>query len=121
MIPKVTALATSVSPMRGTPLDWTRKRRGCPHNGSAEPGTLPTSVVTQPSPTPHSPPRRVDAERNRERILTAARDAFADPEADVSMAEIARRAGVGSATVYRNFANRRELLEAIYVDEIDAV
>jgi len=37
------------------------------------------------------------------------------------MAEIARRAGVGSATVYRNFANRRELLEAIYVDEIDAV
>ncbi len=65
--------------------------------------------------------RRVDAERNRERILEAARAAFGDPDADVSMAEIARRAGVGSATLYRNFANRRALLEALYVDEIDAV
>ncbi len=37
------------------------------------------------------------------------------------MAEIARRAGVGSATLYRNFTNRRELLEGLYVDEIDAV
>jgi AcrR family transcriptional regulator len=70
---------------------------------------------------PQTPPRRVDAERNRQRILTAARDAFADPEADVSMAEISRRAAVGSATLYRNFANRRQLLEALYVDEIDAV
>jgi len=65
--------------------------------------------------------RRADAERNRERILTAARAAFTDPRADVSMAEIARRAGIGSATLYRNFANRRELLEALYIDEIDAV
>jgi AcrR family transcriptional regulator len=70
-------------------------------------------------PTP--PARRVDAERNRERILTAARAAFADPNAEVSMAEVSRRAGVGSATLYRNFANRRELLEALYVDEIDGV
>lgn len=65
--------------------------------------------------------RRVDAARNRARIVDAARAAFADPDADVSMAEIARRAGVGSATLYRNFADRRELLEALYVDEIDAV
>ena len=77
--------------------------------------------MTPPPLTPQTPSRRVDAERNRERILTAARDAFADPEADVSMAEISRRAGVGSATLYRNFANRRQLLEALYVDEIDAV
>ena len=77
--------------------------------------------MTRTSPTPQRSPRRVDAERNRERILIAARDAFADPEADVSMAEISRRAGVGSATLYRNFANRRQLLEALYVDEIDAV
>jgi AcrR family transcriptional regulator len=72
-------------------------------------------------PSLQPPSRRIDAERNRERILTAARAAFADPDADVSMAEISRRAGVGSATVYRNFANRRELLEALYVDEINAV
>jgi AcrR family transcriptional regulator len=73
--------------------------------------------------TPTSQPaaRRVDAERNRERILAAARAAFADPDADISMAEISRRAGIGSATLYRNFANRRELLEALYVDEIDTV
>jgi AcrR family transcriptional regulator len=73
------------------------------------------------TPTSQPAPRRVDAERNRERILAAARAAFADPDADISMAEISRRAGVGSATLYRNFANRRELLEALYVDEIDTV
>jgi AcrR family transcriptional regulator len=66
-------------------------------------------------------PRRADAERNREKILAAARTAFADPEAEVSMAEVARRAGVGMATLYRNFPGRQELLEALYVDEIDAV
>ena len=71
--------------------------------------------------TPSSAVRRSDAERNRERILDAARAAFADADADVSMVELARRAGVGSATLYRNFASRRELLEALYADEIDAV
>jgi AcrR family transcriptional regulator len=67
------------------------------------------------------PAKRADAARNRERIIEAARAAFADPEADVSMAEIARRSGVGSATLYRNFASRRDLLEALYIDEVDAV
>ena len=71
--------------------------------------------------TSEAPARRADAERNREKILTAARAAFADPDADVSMAEISRRAGVGMATLYRNFSNRRELLEALYIDEVDAV
>lgn len=71
--------------------------------------------------TPRSPAKRADAERNREKILAAARAAFADPDADVSMAEIARRSEVGPATLYRNFASRRELLEALYVDEVDAV
>ena len=72
-------------------------------------------------PTPEAPARRADAQRNREKILTAARAAFADPDADVSMAEISRRAEVGMATLYRNFSNRRELLEALYTDEVDAV
>ena len=67
------------------------------------------------------PARRTDAKRNRVRILQAARAAFADPDADVSMAEIVRRSGVGSATLYRNFASRRELLEAVMADEVDAV
>jgi AcrR family transcriptional regulator len=68
-----------------------------------------------------SPTRRADAERNRDKILAAARSAFADPEADISMAEISRRAGVGMATLYRNFPGRRELLEALYTDEVNAV
>jgi AcrR family transcriptional regulator len=68
-----------------------------------------------------SPSRRADAERNRDKILAAARAAFADPEAEVSMAEVSRRAGVGMATLYRNFPGRRELLEALYTDEVNAV
>lgn len=68
-----------------------------------------------------SPPRRADAERNRDKILAAARAAFADPGAEVSMAEVSRRAGVGMATLYRNFPGRRELLEALYTDEVNSV
>jgi AcrR family transcriptional regulator len=67
------------------------------------------------------PPKRADAERNRDKILTVARAAFADPEAEVSMAEISRRAGVGMATLYRNFPGRRELLEALFTEEVDAI
>jgi AcrR family transcriptional regulator len=71
--------------------------------------------------SPSPPARRADAERNRDKILAAARSAFADPEAEVSMAEISRRAGVGMATLYRNFPGRRELLEALFADEVNAV
>ncbi|MGD0981456.1 MAG: TetR/AcrR family transcriptional regulator, partial [Solirubrobacteraceae bacterium] len=49
------------------------------------------------------------------------RTAFADSRAEISMAEISRRAGVGMATLYRNFPGRRELLEALYTDEVDAI
>jgi AcrR family transcriptional regulator len=68
-----------------------------------------------------SPTKRADAERNRAKIVAAARTAFADPDAEVSMAEISRRAGVGMATLYRNFPGRRELLEALFTDEVDAL
>lgn len=71
--------------------------------------------------TDHPPSRRADAARNRQRILEAARAALADTGAETSMAEIARRSGVGSATLYRNFATRRDLLEALLVDEVDEV
>lgn len=70
---------------------------------------------------PVTPGRRADAERNREKILCIARVAFAESGAPVSMAEISRRAGVGFGTLYRNFPSRRDLLEALYVDEVDAV
>jgi AcrR family transcriptional regulator len=72
-------------------------------------------------PSPRSPARRTDAERNRDKIITVARAAFADADAEVSMAEISRRAGVGMATLYRNFPGRRELLEALFSEEVDAI
>lgn len=68
-----------------------------------------------------TPARRADAERNREKILAAARAAFAEPGGEVSMAEVSRRAGVGMATLYRNFPGRRELIEALYTDEVDGI
>ena len=67
------------------------------------------------------PTRRETAERNRGKILQAAQTAFAEPDGDVSMAEIARRAGVGMATLYRNFPGRLELLEGLYVEEVNAL
>jgi AcrR family transcriptional regulator len=72
-------------------------------------------------PLARSTVRRADAERNRDKILAAARNAFTDTDALVSMAEISRRAGVGMATLYRNFPSRQELLEALYTDEVNAV
>ena len=77
--------------------------------------------MPEPANRPAPPTRRADAERNRAHLLAAARAAFADSEADVSMAEIARRAGVGMATLYRNFPSRHDLLEALYTEEVDAV
>jgi AcrR family transcriptional regulator len=75
-------------------------------------------MTTEPLP---APAKRADAERNRAKILAAARSAFADSDTEVSMAEVSRRAGVGMATLYRNFPGRRELLEALYTDEVNAV
>ncbi|APU14679.1 MULTISPECIES: TetR/AcrR family transcriptional regulator [Actinoalloteichus] len=59
-------------------------------------------------------PRR-DAERNRRRIIAAAREAFADQGMDVPMEEIARRAEVGVGTLYRRFETRVDLVEAVFL------
>ena len=66
-------------------------------------------------------PRRADALRNYEALLTAARDAFAEQGTDASLEDIARRAQVGIGTLYRNFATRDELIEAVYVSEIESL
>ncbi|MFJ9518872.1 TetR/AcrR family transcriptional regulator [Kitasatospora sp. NPDC101801] len=60
-----------------------------------------------------APRLRADASRNRARIIEAAREAFVEQGPDVPLDEIARRAGVGNATVYRNFADRRELIHHV--------
>lgn len=70
---------------------------------------------------PRPPSKRADAARNRQRILDAARAAFAATGPETSMAQVARRSGVGMATLYRNFAGRHELLEALLTDEVDEV
>ena len=63
-------------------------------------------------------PLRADARRNRERVMQAAREAFAEIGVDLPMEEIARRAGVGIGTIYRHFPNKEALLDALLVDQI---
>ena len=69
--------------------------------------------------TTSEPQRRKDAQRNRDAILAAARELFAD-SADVPMYEVARRAGVGQATLYRNFPDRRNLAAALLGEHMES-
>jgi AcrR family transcriptional regulator len=64
-------------------------------------------------------PLRADARRNLERVLEAAAGAFAEHGADVSVDEIARRAGVGHATVFRRFPTKEALMAAVVCTRID--
>jgi AcrR family transcriptional regulator len=66
-------------------------------------------------------PKRADARRNYEKVLAAAREAFAEGGESTALEEIARRAGVGIGTLYRLFPNRQALLEALYVGEVDEI
>jgi AcrR family transcriptional regulator len=77
---------------------------------AAGPGDLP------------APARRLrrDAQRNRDAILTAARQVFGDHGLEAPLDEIARRAGVGIATLYRRFPSRVELLDALLADTLQA-
>lgn len=70
---------------------------------------------------PPGPALRADARRNAERLVSAAREVFAERGVDVPMDDIARAAGVGNATLYRRFPTRRALLQAVHRDEIDAL
>jgi AcrR family transcriptional regulator len=70
------------------------------------------------SPTTPTRPLRRDAERNRQRIVEAARAAFAEEGLAVTLDEIARRAGVGVGTVYRRFADKEELIDALFEDRM---
>jgi AcrR family transcriptional regulator len=66
-------------------------------------------------------PKRADALRNYEKLLAAAREAFTEADRSASLEDIARRAGVGIGTLYRNFPTRADLVEAVYVDEVEAL
>jgi len=64
---------------------------------------------------------RTDAQRNRERILEVAKDAFTRHSADASLDDIARQAGVGPGTLYRHFPTRDALIEAVYQSEVEKI
>jgi AcrR family transcriptional regulator len=66
-------------------------------------------------------PKRADALRNYDALIAAARDAFAEGGSATSLEEVSRRAGVGIGTLYRNFPSRQDLLEAVYVGEVQAL
>ena len=66
-----------------------------------------------PTPLPSTRPTRADAARNYDLLVTAAREAFAEHGTDTSLEEIARRAGVGIGTLYRNFPTKQALIAAM--------
>jgi AcrR family transcriptional regulator len=65
------------------------------------------------------PPQRADARRNFDALITAARAVFAEQGTDASLEEVARRAGVGIGTLYRNFPTRQDLFERVYIGEVE--
>lgn len=79
------------------------------------------NIIEPSTPVVPGPPKRADARRNYERILAAAREAFAQGGESTALEEIARRAGVGIGTLYRHFPSRQALLEALYVNEVQEV
>jgi AcrR family transcriptional regulator len=66
-------------------------------------------------------PKRADARRNYDKLIEAARVAFTEKGADASLEDIARRADVGIGTLYRHFPTRQALLEATYLEEVEAL
>ena len=79
-----------------------------------------TSHAPEPAPVGRKPPR-ADAGRNRQALLDAASELFRRDGASASLEAIARKAGVGSATLHRHFAGRTALLRAVYADHVAAL
>jgi len=74
-------------------------------------------TTKRPQPAQRKP--RADAERNRDRVLEAAKEAFTRSGADASLDDIAKQAGVGAGTLYRHFPSREALIEAVYRTEVE--
>jgi AcrR family transcriptional regulator len=66
-------------------------------------------------------PLRSDAQRNRSRLLAAARELFAARGVDVAMADIARHAGVSNGTLYNRFPTREDLIKAVFIDRLETM
>ncbi|MFN8217331.1 MAG: helix-turn-helix domain-containing protein [Solirubrobacterales bacterium] len=82
---------------------------------------MATEPKAEPASAAEKPARRLrrDAEENRRRLLEAAREVFAEAGFEATMDEIASRAGVGVGTAYRRFANKEELIGALFADRLD--
>jgi AcrR family transcriptional regulator len=65
--------------------------------------------------------RRKDAERNRRRLLAAAREVFRDRGVAATLNDVAHHAGLGVGTAYRHFANKEELIDALFDDMVETV
>ncbi|WP_263167585.1 TetR/AcrR family transcriptional regulator [Streptomyces sp. SCSIO ZS0520] len=79
-------------------------------------GAAPSSGAGAPSDS--GPPRRRDARRNRDLLVGAAREVFAEQGLEAPLDVIARRAGVGNATLYRHFPSRVALVDAVFRDPL---
>jgi AcrR family transcriptional regulator len=66
-------------------------------------------------------PMRADARRNYDKLVAAARAVFSEDGTSAPLEDVAERAGVGIGTLYRHFPTRQALLEAVYVDEVEAM
>ena len=75
-------------------------------------------MSAKPEPTAESRKPRADSTRNRQSLIDAAKAGFAEVGIDISLEEIARRAGVGIGTLYRHFPSRGAVLEAVYRNEV---
>jgi AcrR family transcriptional regulator len=75
--------------------------------------------MSKKRPEPAQRKTRTDAQRNRQRILEVAKEAFARSGANTSLDDIAKQAGVGAGTLYRHFPTRDALLEAVYRTEVE--
>jgi AcrR family transcriptional regulator len=81
-----------------------------------------TSDSTTADLTPLAPrPMRADARRNYDKLVAAARAAFAEEGSDATLEEISKRAGVGIGTLYRHFPRREDLLEATYLGGVEEI
>ena len=79
-----------------------------------------SSTDTEPSVLTRRP-KRADARRNYDKLIVAGREAFTESDSAASLEDIARRAGVGIGTLYRHFPTRTDLIETVYVEEVEAL
>ncbi|MFC4591524.1 TetR family transcriptional regulator, partial [Sphaerisporangium corydalis] len=125
--PPTAHAASDIAPTAAAPSGIAPSPSGAPprarNTAPAPSDTAPRTRNTVPAPSgaPPDRPRRADARRNYELLLAAARDVFDEHGPGAPLDDIAKRAGVGNATMYRHFPTRIELIIAVYAEEVAAL